>query len=122
MYLVNKCNICLHVYVDTHILMTVSLLPFKLIKIWLDRIIYTFLYTSSDSKQNFWYHKTRILPKMGNMTLLPSLGKPVFYGMGLPTRVILCQPWSSLFVGKASRNFLQMTKASDFCCDWRFKG
>ena len=57
MYLVfvNTCNICLHVYVDAHILMTISLLPFKQIKIWLNRIIYTLL-----------------LPKVGNMTLLPN--------------------------------------------------
>ena len=26
------------------------------------------------------------------MTLLPSPGKPGFYGVGLPGRVILCQP------------------------------
>ena len=37
-------------------------------------------------------HKTRILPKVGNMTLLPNPGKPGFYGVGLPGRVILCQP------------------------------
>ena len=28
-------------------------------------------------------HKTRILPKVGNMTLLPNPGKPGFYGVGL---------------------------------------
>ena len=38
-------------------------------------------------------HITRILPKVGNMTLLPSPGKPGFYGVRLPGRVILCQPW-----------------------------
>ena len=38
-------------------------------------------------------HKTRILPKVGNMTLLPNPGKPGFYGVGLPGRVIWCQPW-----------------------------
>ena len=37
-------------------------------------------------------HKTRILPKVGNMTLLPSPGKPGVYGLGLPSRVISCQP------------------------------
>ena len=37
-------------------------------------------------------HKTRILPKVGNMTLLPNPGKPGFYGLGLPGRVISCQP------------------------------
>ena len=25
---------------------------------------------------------------------------------------------STLFVGKASKTFQQMTKADDFCCDW----
>ena len=38
-------------------------------------------------------HKTRILLKVGNMTLLPNPGKPGFYGVGLPGRVISCQPW-----------------------------
>ena len=28
---------------------------------------------------------------------------------------------STLFVGKASKTFQQITKADDFCCDWRFK-
>ena len=37
-------------------------------------------------------HKTRVLHKVGNMTLLPNLGKPGFYGVGLPERVIWCQP------------------------------
>ena len=37
-------------------------------------------------------HKTRILPRVGNMILLPNPGKPGFYGVGLPGRVILCQP------------------------------
>ena len=40
-------------------------------------------------------HKTCILPKVGNMTLLPNPGKPGFYGVGLPGRVIWCQPWFS---------------------------
>ena len=40
-------------------------------------------------------HKTHILPKVGNMTLLLNLGKPGFYGVGLPGRVISCQPWLS---------------------------
>ena len=40
-------------------------------------------------------YKTRILPKVGNMTLLPNPGKPGFYGVGLPGRVISCQPCSS---------------------------
>ena len=38
-------------------------------------------------------HKTLILPKVGNMTVLPNAGKPGFYGVGLPGRVIWCQPW-----------------------------
>ena len=38
-------------------------------------------------------HKTRILPKVGNMTLLPNPGKPAFHGAGLPGQVIWCQPW-----------------------------
>ena len=37
-------------------------------------------------------HKTCILPKVGNMTLLPNPGKPGFYGVGLRGRVISCQP------------------------------
>ena len=40
-------------------------------------------------------YKTRILPKVGNMTLLPNPGKPGFYGVGLHGRVISCQPCSS---------------------------
>ena len=36
--------------------------------------------------------KTHLLPKVGNMTLLPNPGKPGFYGVGLPGRVISCQP------------------------------
>ena len=36
-------------------------------------------------------HKTRIFPKVGNMTLLTSPCKPGFYGVGLPGRVISCQ-------------------------------
>ena len=38
-------------------------------------------------------HKIRILLTVGNMTLLPNPGKPGFYGVGLPGRVIWCQPW-----------------------------
>ena len=39
-------------------------------------------------------HKTRILPKVGNMTLLPNPGKPGFYGASnivptLPTLLLL---------------------------------
>ena len=76
--------------------MTISLLPLKLVKIWLYRIISTVLYLLSDWKARILrpkIHNTRILPKVGNMTLLPSPGKPGFYGVGLPGRVILCQPW-----------------------------
>ena len=44
------CNIYLNVKLngDSPILMTISLLTFKLIKIWLYRIISTLLYLSSD--------------------------------------------------------------------------
>ena len=50
LYLVNTCNIFLNVNVDTctHISMTISLLPLKLIKIWLYRIISTLVYLLSD--------------------------------------------------------------------------
>ena len=75
--------------------MTISLLPLKLVKIWLYRIISTVLYLLSDWKARILrpkIHNTRILPKVGNMTLLPSPSKPGFYGVGLPGRVILCQP------------------------------
>ena len=57
--------------------MTISQLPFKLIKIWLYRIISTLLYLSSDWNREFLrpkINKTRILPKVGNMTLLPNPG------------------------------------------------
>ena len=36
-------------------------------------------------------HKSRILPKVGNMTLLANQGKSGFYGVGLPERVIWCK-------------------------------
>ena len=29
---------------------------------------------------------------------------------------------STLFGGKASKPFQQMTKVDNFCCDWSFKG
>ena len=49
LYLVNNCYyIFLNVNVDTHILMTISQLPLKLVKIWLYRIISTVLYLLSD--------------------------------------------------------------------------
>ena len=48
LYLVNTCNIFLNVNVDTHILMTIFLLPLKLVKMWLYRIISTLLYLLSD--------------------------------------------------------------------------
>ena len=49
LYLVNNCfYMFLNVNVDTHILMTISLLPLKLVKIWLYRIISTVLYLLSD--------------------------------------------------------------------------
>ena len=75
--------------------MTISLLPFKLIKIWLYRIISTLLNLHQTENREFLrpkIHKTRILPKVGNMTLLPNPGKPGFYEVGLPGRVISCQP------------------------------
>ena len=81
--------------------MTILHLPFKLIKIWLYWIISTLLYLSSDWKPRFIrpkIHKTRILPKVGNMTLLPNPGKPGFYGVGLPGRVISCQPWMYMYL------------------------
>ena len=55
--LVNTCNIFLNVNVDTHILMTISLLPCKLIKILLYRIISTLLYLSSDRKPRIYKTK-----------------------------------------------------------------
>ena len=75
--------------------MTTLLLPFKLIKIWLYRFISTLLFYDETENREFIkpkIHKTRILPKVGNMALLPNPGKPGFYGVGLPGRVISCQP------------------------------
>ena len=76
--------------------MTISLLPFKLNKIWLKYHFYSFISIIRLKTKKFLrpkIHKTRILPKVGNMTLLPNPGKPGFYGVGLPGRVISGQPW-----------------------------
>ena len=54
LYLVNTF---LNVNYDTYILMTISLLPFKLIEIWLKRIISTLLYLSSDGKPRIYKTK-----------------------------------------------------------------
>ena len=97
-YLVNTCNIFYNVNVDTHILMTISLLPLtwlKLIKIWqnIESFLHFYIYYQTENREfiRTKIHKTRILTKVGNMTLLPSPGKPGFYGEGLPRRVISCQ-------------------------------
>ena len=79
--------------------MTISLLPLKLVKNWLkygyiESFLHFYIYYQTENREfiRSKIHKTRILPKVGNMTLLPSPGKPGFYGVGLPRRVILCQP------------------------------
>ena len=76
--------------------MTISLLPFKLIKIclYIESFLHFYIYHQTENRDFIRpkIHKTRILPKVGNMTLLPSPGLPGFYGVGLPEWVISCQP------------------------------
>ena len=54
-------------------------------------------------------HKTHILPKVGNMTLLPNPGKPGFYGVGLPGLVISCQPCRPVPADKMQLFILHVT-------------
>ena len=98
LYLVNTCNIFLNVNVDTLIVITVSLLPFKPIKIWLCRIISTLLYLSSDWKLRIYKTKNSWNPHIAQSGKYELIAQPGFYGVGLPGRVISCQPWEeSLF-------------------------
>ena len=75
--------------------MTISLLSFKLIKNdFIESFLHFLIYHQTENREFIKnkIHKTRILPRVGNMTLLPNPGKPGFYGVGLPGRVISCQP------------------------------
>ena len=80
-------------------LMTITLSPFKMIKYdYIESFLHFYIYHQTENQEFIRpkIHKTRILPKVGNMTLLPNLGKPGFYGVGLPGQVISCQPWQKL--------------------------
>ena len=56
---------------------------------YIESFLHFYIYYQTDQTENQEFippkiHKTRILPKVGDMTLFPNPGKPGFYGVGLP--------------------------------------
>ena len=72
--------------------MTISLLPLQVIKLWPYRIILHFYIHHQTENREFIrpkIHKTRILPEVGNMTLLPNPGEPVFLGVSFHLHTLM---------------------------------